>query len=98
MIVANDQCSRDKDEIAYDILSYLARHPHAQDTLGGITEWWLLEQKIKRQLTFVQDALEDLVNNGLILERKIENAETVYGINEERVESIKELLKKHKVQ
>jgi len=82
-----------ENEIARDILAYLIDNPDAQDTLEGIIQWWLLEQKIKYQTKMVKEALEELVANGLILERKTENSNTSYRINKEEIERIKEILK-----
>lgn len=83
-----------ENEIARDILAYLVEHPEAQDTLDGITRWWLLEQKIKYKTEMIQEALEELENSGLICLRKIENSRTGYRINQERVDAIKKLLRK----
>lgn len=85
----------EKDEITHDILAYLVEHPEAQDTLEGIVEWWLLEQNIKRQTALVKETLEELVRNGFIFERRIGNSETVYQINEKKLESIREFLKEN---
>jgi hypothetical protein len=82
-----------ENEIARDILAYLIDNPAAQDTLEGITEWWLLEQKIKNQRKIVQEALDELVERGLIITREIEHSGIVYKINEEKVKTIEELLR-----
>jgi hypothetical protein len=82
-----------ENEIMRDILAYLVDHPEAQDTLEGITEWWLLEQKIKYQTKIVQEALEELVKSGLILTHKSWNSRTHYHINQRKYEEIQELLK-----
>ncbi len=82
-------------ETACDILAYLIRNPHAKDTMQGIIEWWLFDQRIEKETTRVNKALAELVASGLILERKIENSETVYRINEGKLENIRELLKRH---
>ncbi len=84
-----------ENEVARDILAYLVDNPDAQDTLEGIIQWWLLEQKIKYQTKMVKEALEELVKNGLILERKAENSKTSYRINKEEIERIKEILKEN---
>ena len=85
-----------ENEVARDILAYLIDNPDAQDTLEGIIQWWLLEQKIKYQTKLVKEALEELVKNGLILERKTENSRTRYQINRQKMEDIQTLLEQPK--
>jgi hypothetical protein len=51
-------------------LAYLARHPQAQDTLEGIVQWWLLEQRLYRTTSEVRTALEALVAKGQIVARQ----------------------------
>lgn len=84
----------EKSHICQEILSYLAEHPDAKDTIEGIVEWWLLEQKIKHQINVVKDALAELVDKGLIMERKNENAHTHYEINQQKYQKVKTLAKK----
>ena len=61
----------DMSEIAYEILAYLAKNPHAGDTSVGISGWWLLtqhiEREIERQRPKVEKALAELVSKGLII-------------------------------
>jgi hypothetical protein len=83
-----------ENEITREILGYLVNHPQAQDTLEGIIHFWLLEQKITYQTKMVKEAIEELVESGLILERKIGSSETHYRINNEEFERIKEILRK----
>jgi len=54
--------------LAEHILGYLTGHPEAQDTIEGITEWWLLEQRIRLQISEVKQALAELVARGLVVE------------------------------
>lgn len=77
----------------YEILGYLAENPDAGDTMEGIVEWWLLEQKIKRETDRVEEALAELVAKGLVLKRKGENSRTHYRINQSKYKEIQELLK-----
>ena len=46
--------------IADQIEQYLKRHPHAADTVEGITHWWLLGQGIEASPLVVQQALDYL--------------------------------------
>ena len=58
-----------RSPIFYEILAYFADHPQAQDTVEGIVEWWLLEQRIKRATTQVKAVLAQLVAEGLVIPR-----------------------------
>jgi hypothetical protein len=51
-------------ELAQAILAYLAEHPHAMDTLGGIAEWWLLRQRIRVEVERVERVLRQLAAQG----------------------------------
>lgn len=82
-----------ESQIIYEILAYLAENPDAGDTVEGIVEWWLLEQKIKRETDRVEEALAELVAKGLVLERKGENSRIHYRINQSKYKEIQELLK-----
>jgi len=77
---------------SFEILEYLVEHPHAQDTLEGIVQWWLLEQKIKQWITQAQTALEELIAQGLVLERKGEDGQIHYCVNRRRLRKIASLL------
>src|SRR5262249_44199861 len=79
-------------QIAKDVLSYLVEHPQAQDTLEGITHWWLLEQEILQRTAEVQSALAELVEKGLVMERRGEDGRVHYRINQEKSEEIRALL------
>lgn len=81
-----------KRQIEHEVLAYLAEHPDTQDTLEGIVEWWLLEQKIQRQTALVREALAGLVARGLVRERRGPDARIRYQVNRERLNEIKELI------
>ena len=76
-------CVTCEPQIANDILGYLIAHPDAQDTLEGIAEWWLLEQRITKQTALVSEALSVLVEEGLVIERRGE-ARSYYKLNQRR--------------
>jgi len=84
----------DKSQIGNEILAYLVENPKAQDTLEGIVEWWLLEQKIKFETARVKEALSDLVARGLILEKMGSNSKTHYRVNKSKHNEILELFKR----
>ena len=62
----------DEDELekqlAEAVVSYLAEHRHAMDTLEGIADWWIPRQQARVEVQRLQRVLERLVEEG-ILER-----------------------------
>jgi hypothetical protein len=79
--------------IADDILTYLIEHPEAQDTLEGITEWWLLEQRIRYAVTEVDGALRNLVADDLLVTRQCADGRTYYGLNRAKDREIRRYLR-----
>jgi hypothetical protein len=78
--MSRDHRQMEKDEIARDILAYLAEHPDAQDTLDGIVQWWLLDRKIKYQKALVKEAIAELVQKGFVLECKVSKSLLSYRL------------------
>ncbi len=89
-----DVCLPDKSQIAREILTYLGKHPNAQDSLDGILQVWLLDRGNKYIPTMVQEVVKDLVLEGTILENKIPGLQPVYRLNNAKRNRLKELLKK----
>ena len=78
--------------IAQDILSYLLEHTAAEDTIEGIVQWWLLEEKIKRRMNEVQKVLDELAREGLIIANKSKDSKIRYRINKLRENKIRAML------
>ena len=85
-------CKTAKREIERDILAYLARNPSAEDTVEGIVEWWLLDQRIRNESERAEIALSELVIKGLVLERTGRDARSRYRVNAERLKEITKML------
>jgi hypothetical protein len=85
-----------RDKLAYDILAYLSQHPDAQDTVQGITEWWLLEQEIRSRIDEVEQALARLVADRLLIKRTASDRLTHYRINTRRSKEINSLLERRR--
>ena len=83
--------NKEKREAAQYILGYLLDNPDASDTLDGIMEWWLLNQKIRFETRIVFQAVTKLVADGLIVEQKGPDSRTIYSVN--RSEDIKGILR-----
>jgi hypothetical protein len=80
---------------AWEILAHLCEHPSAQDTLEGIVEWWLLEQKIRQLITETRAALRELVAERLVLTRQGSEGHTYYRVNRSKLRAIRTLLDRH---
>jgi hypothetical protein len=91
--VAQSQRKELSSATAQRILAYLVEHPQAQDTLAGIMRWWLLEQEIRDWIDQVQKALDELVDQKLVLELRAKDGSTHYRINRRTMGKIKALLK-----
>jgi hypothetical protein len=48
------------------IVSYLAEHPGAMDTIDGIAEWWITRQQIRTDVERLTMVLEQLVRSGVL--------------------------------
>ncbi len=61
------------------IKNYLLEHPQCEDTIYGITEWWVKQQKFADSLTAVDNALSILTVQGDISSVK-RNNKTYYRL------------------
>jgi len=94
--MAADLPQWEKDDIAREILAYLADHPDSQDTFEGIVQWWLQERKIKYQEALVKEALDELISEKLIQEHPNRGSETRYQINRQKSEDVCQLPRRKK--
>lgn len=60
-MVQGAQNSESVQKAALAILAYFRLHPHARDTVEGIANWWVREDK-----RIVKDALDLLVDEGIV--------------------------------
>ena len=81
-LIHDGPCSSDKDTVASEILAYLAHHPQASDTLEGIVEWWLPQQKIEYQTRVVRQALAELVERGFLVKKVTRDSRVHYRASE----------------
>jgi len=86
-------CLTDEASITREILSYLLAHSKAEDTIEGIVDWWLLEERIRRRTIEVQKVLDKLVAEDLLLVRRSQDSKVRYGINDQKINEIRKLLK-----
>ncbi len=84
-------CDVRRSEIARAIVDYLRKNPHAQDTLAGIAEWWLPQQRINTSKSELNKVLTDLVARGLILQSKGKDSQIHYRINNRKLIELDEI-------
>jgi hypothetical protein len=74
--------------LADEILSYLVQHPEAQDTVEGIAEWWLLEQRIRHSVADVTAALAEFEAQKLVVTRRGVDGRIHYRVNPKKKQEI----------
>jgi hypothetical protein len=79
--------------LAEEVLQYLQAHPNASDTLLGITEWWLMKQRVEIAANDVQEALDQLVAHGFVIKAGSHDSAS-YRLNRRRLQQIGSLLAK----
>lgn len=90
----NDWKPAEVSQVLFAILAHLSDHPEADDTIEGIVQWWLLEQRIKQQIPLVEKALAVLVEKGFVLVQDCLNGRTHYRINRLKQRQIKAFLER----
>jgi hypothetical protein len=80
-----------ENDISEEILNYLLKHPDANDTLEGITEWWVLSQRISYEIKRVKEAILKLVKEGWVTEIKRTNSTPRYRFNSLKIEERRSL-------
>lgn len=78
--------------VQQQIAAYLLRHPEAEDTLEGIVEWWLLEQRIRTSIRDVQSALRELDELGFLVAGKGPDGQVHYGLDASKRDAVLEWL------
>ena len=89
-------CITDESQILREVLSYLSEHQDAEDTLEGIVEWWLLEQRIRRQTATVKEVIAELTRRRLVLKRRGRDDRVRYRLNRRKSKEVAALLEEIK--
>ena len=66
--------------VARVVLEYLQAHPHAADTVEGISAWWLGTSRRGTRVASVVEALEALAARGAVTCETTPAGETVYRL------------------
>jgi hypothetical protein len=64
------------------IALYLNAHPHAADSLEGIMQWWLPQQRNTVDITDLQQALDFMVNTGAVYRTTLIDGRMLYTSKE----------------
>ena len=67
--------------VVREILAYFISNPNANDTVEGLVEWRLLEQRIRHSVTEAELVLTELVARKLILARPGADGRIHYRVN-----------------
>ena len=81
-LIHDGSCFSENNAVAGEILSYLANHTRASDTLEGIVDWWLPQQELAYQTKVVRDALAELVERGFLVKEVTKDSRIRYRANE----------------
>ena len=69
--------------LAREIRAYLKAHPNAADSVDGIAKWWLARQRYVEALDEIQEALEELVVQGVVAKHVTAGGKTIYASTEQ---------------
>jgi hypothetical protein len=72
--------NKKEEDIACQLLDYLHNNPDAGDTLEGIANWWLVQQRIEHVVEDVAEALDYLVREGVVRTYNTQGGIPVYKI------------------
>lgn len=71
-------------EIENAVLSFLDRHPQAADTLEGIVEWWLPQQRYVTAQSRIEAVLQRMVSRGVLRMRRLPDGSAAYARSDAR--------------
>ena len=71
-----------KTEIKHAVISYLANHQQAADTLDGIVAWWLPLQRYETARARVEAVLNELVVSGILRRDRLPDGAALYSLSE----------------
>ena len=77
--VPNTNQDPDVQKLAEEISRYLLEHDGVADTLEGVTQWWLLRQRLHEGRNKVARAIDYLCEQGVIERRELPDGKILYG-------------------
>jgi len=68
--------------VAAELLAYLCSHPNAADTLEGIMNWWLPQQRYETESRRIGRTLDQLAAQGFVVKHRLPDGAIVYARSE----------------
>jgi hypothetical protein len=65
--------------VAEEIRRYLASHPNAADSAAGVLNWWLMGQRSVQSAQVVGEAMQWLIEQGVVTRRILPDGQIVYS-------------------
>jgi hypothetical protein len=66
------------DELAAEIREYLDQNPNAADTLDGIVQWWIVQQRFLRGIQAADRAVKRLIEQGRMEEVQAPDGRSIF--------------------
>ena len=82
MVESRDTQSGSPGEVERAVMGYLRAHPEAADTLEGIVDWWLPQQRYETERARIETALRALVDCGLLRRSGLPGGTELYALND----------------
>lgn len=78
------QCSGSSEnaEIEDAVIRYLRNHPNAADTVDGIANWWLPQQRYETACAQIRQVLVHLVEVGVVRIDNLPGGDELYALND----------------
>ena len=84
--------SNDIEKVADQILGYLSKNSTKKDSLIGICDWWLFQERINYTVEIVAAAIQLLLSEKLIVEKDIMGTGKIYQINKTKRNEINRIV------
>lgn len=78
--------------VTSQVLSYFVRNPQAVDSVEGVARWRLLDEAIHVQVKAAREALEWLVERGVLREMTGPGLQAVFSLDPDRKDEAERLL------
>ena len=82
----------ERKELSRSMLTYLSNNPNAKDTLEGIVQWWIQDEKMRFCKDVIEKTLDELVARDMIIPCLDADSRVLYRLNKSKYEEIRSLL------